>query len=238
MVSGQAFLKGCLDLLIECQEIGLKVTIQRIPGHEGIKGKEGADRAAKRAAIKGVRRRVRPVDETGKGIYWLASAVKRRIQQGSKDAWAKAWERDKAGKPAKQLIKAPNKRTLLYWASLRKATASILTQFRTGRTGSNHYLWKINRRESLRCHCGLGNQTPRHILMVCPLYEDQRRTMWQRIRGVKRTAQAYEIPGEKEAVVAVAEFMVNTGSRRNYPYPRDLSCIYVRVQYICGHGAH
>lgn len=108
------------------------------------------------------------MDETGEGINWLASAVKRRIRQGSKDAWAKTWERDNAGKRARQLIKAPNKSSLLYWAGLQKATASILIQLRTGRIGLNHHLWKTNRRESPRCQCGLGNQNPRHILMICP----------------------------------------------------------------------
>lgn len=56
-------------------------------------------------------------------------------------------------------------------------------QLRTGIIGLNQYFWRINKRESPLCQCELSEQTPRHILMECPLYIDEREAMWKRIQG-------------------------------------------------------
>jgi ribonuclease HI len=139
MVSGQEYIRDCVRLLQECKDTGIDVTLRWIPGHEGVPGNEAADRAAKKAALKGVRRNIVPRDIS----HWtmLGAAAKRRIRQSAKDAWERSWDKQKSGKPTKKLVTHPSKRTLLYWNSLRKATSSILMQVRTERIGLAHYLW-------------------------------------------------------------------------------------------------
>jgi ribonuclease HI len=190
MVSGQSFIQQSLNLLVECEQEGIDVRFYWIPSHEGIAGNEAADRAAKRAALMGAHRQVVPGDLHDGHWTWLASAARRRVRQSIKDAWKQAWDKEKAGKPTRKLISAPSKKVMRYWGGLRKATSSILIQLRTERVALNQYLWRINRRESPRCPCDLSSQTVRHILTECQLYVEQRQTMWDRIRGLRRTTEA------------------------------------------------
>jgi ribonuclease HI len=208
MVSGQEYIRDCVHLLSECTDMGIDVTLRWIPGHEGVPGNEAADRAAKRAALTGVRREIVPGDIS----HWvmLGAAAKRRIRQSAKDAWERSWNKQKSGKPTKKLVTRPSKRTLQYWTYLRKATSSILIQLRTERIGLAHYLWRINKRDSPYCTCGLSGQTARHILMECPLYTEERDQMWARIKGFRRTTDLQALLNEKSAAVAIAEFMLNT----------------------------
>lgn len=46
-----------------------------------------------------------------------------------------------------------------------------------------HFLYKINEAESDKCYCGEGSQTPRHVLLQCPLYADLRKQMLDKIRA-------------------------------------------------------
>ena len=50
-------------------------------------------------------------------------------------------------------------------------------QLRTGRIGLSAYLARINRRETARCECDLGNQTVTHVLLECPLHQEERNKM-------------------------------------------------------------
>ncbi|KAI7978242.1 hypothetical protein EIK77_003561 [Talaromyces pinophilus] len=208
MVSGQEYIRGCVRLLQECKDLGIDVTLRWIPGHEGVPGNEAADRAAKKAAIRGVRREIVPGDIS----HWvmLGAAAKRRIRQSAKDAWERSWDKQKSGKPTKKLVTRPSKRTLQYWRYLRKATSSILMQVRTERIGLAHYLWRINKRDSPYCPCGLSGQTVRHILMECPLYREERDRMWSRIKGFRRTTDLQALLNERSAALAISKFWIET----------------------------
>ncbi|RAO74375.1 uncharacterized protein BHQ10_010387 [Talaromyces amestolkiae] len=114
MASGQLYIRECLRLLRECMDVGINATLRWIPGHENVPGNEMADRAAKKAAIQGVRREVVPGDVSTGGWIMLGAAAKRRIQQSTKDAWEKAWDKQKSGKPTKNLVTRPSRRTIQY----------------------------------------------------------------------------------------------------------------------------
>ena len=121
------------------------------------------------------------------------------------------WAKEATSRPTKRLIEAPTKKTLEYWSGLRKATGSILMQLRTGRIGLGAYLNRINRRETARCDCDLGSQTVTHVLLECPLHQDERDWMRSALSDKGITLSRDELLTRPEARTAVAEFMVKTG---------------------------
>ncbi|KAJ6094457.1 hypothetical protein N7467_001970, partial [Penicillium canescens] len=124
----------------------------------------------------------------------------------------KTWAKETTSRPTKRLIEAPTKKTLEYWSGLRKATGSILMQLRTGRISLGTYLNRTNRRETARCGCDLGNQTVSHVLLECPLHQDERDWMRSALSNQGGAAlHRDKLLTRSEARTIVAEFMVETG---------------------------
>jgi ribonuclease HI len=165
IVSGQAYLHEAIETLHWCESNDIPISFHWIPGHEGIPGNKAAGKAAKDAAEGGY------IQIRDGQTYWLAAAAKQQIRQCMTDAWEKLWGNQKSAKPTKRLIDKPHKKILTYWSGLRKATTSILIQLRTGKIGLSHYLSRIKVRDSARCECNLGSQTPRHVVLICPLLQ-------------------------------------------------------------------
>jgi ribonuclease HI len=114
MVSGQVFLKACLELEGWCREAGFHVVFRWNPGHDGIDGNEKADELAKTAAVRG------PIPEEAKRMVRLGAAAKRVVRERSKKEWVQAWKKEKTSRPTKRLIQAPGPQVLRYWKRLRK----------------------------------------------------------------------------------------------------------------------
>jgi hypothetical protein len=111
------------------------------------------------------------------------------------------------------LVKTPDKKVLRLFESLSKPYTSILIQMRSMRIALNHFLFKIKAVESDECYCGEGPQTPRHVLMQCPLYADLRKTFLDKIRSTDLgDSTDYDaIVTHSQATRYVAEFMLQTG---------------------------
>ena len=84
-------------------------------------------------------------------------------------------------------------------------------QLRIERSGLNAYLHCINRRESARCDCDLGNQTVIHVLLECPLHQDERDRMRSALSDQGIALHQDELLTRPEARTIVAEFMIKTG---------------------------
>jgi hypothetical protein len=84
-------------------------------------------------------------------------------------------------------------------------------QLRTGRIGLGVYLTRINRRESAWCDCELGNQTVAHVLLECPLHQEERDWMRRALSGQGIVVSRHELLTGLEAPTIVADFMVKTG---------------------------
>jgi hypothetical protein len=133
MVSGQIFLKACLELEGWCREAGFNVIFNWIPAHDDIDGNEKADELAKAAAVRG------PMSNKANHMVWLGAAAKRVVRERLKKEWVQAWKK-KTSRPTKHLIQARGPQVPRYWKGLRKATSSVLIQLRTERIGLNQYL--------------------------------------------------------------------------------------------------
>jgi Ribonuclease HI len=210
MPSGQIYLEGCLRILEWCAG-KIQIEIRWVPAHEGILGNETADMLAKEAATAKVNH---DQDHNHNSYIRLAAAAKRGIKQDIKAVWEKSWSKTgRTARRTRRLIEAPNKSNLAYWKGLRKASSSVLIQLRTGIIGLAEYLAKIKKVDSPRCQCNMGNQSVRHVLLECPLLEEQRHEMMNELfeEGVSMTLGEEEMLREAKAAPIVAKFMIATG---------------------------
>jgi hypothetical protein len=81
------------------------------------------------------------------------------------------------------------------------------------RIALNYFLYKIKAVESDKCYYSEGSQTPRHILIQCPLYANLRQTLLNKIRMTDlRDSTDYDaIISHSQATRYVAEFMLQIG---------------------------
>jgi hypothetical protein len=188
----------------------------------GVPGNETADVEAKLAATGGVGSgadQLAAGDSAANQIQslsdrvLLAATAKRRVRRRIKERWAQEWAKERTGKPNQRLVKVPDKKVLRLFESLSKPYTSILIQMRSMRIALNHFLFKIKAVESDQCYCGEGSQTPRHILMQCPLYADLRKTFLDKISltDLGNSTDYDAIISHSQATRYVAEFMLQTG---------------------------
>jgi ribonuclease HI len=202
----------------------IPVEIRWIPAHVGVPGNETADVEAKLAATgeKGGGTEQRPAGDSAvanriqppSDRVLLASTAKRRVRRRIKKRWALEWAREKTGRPNRRLVPAPDKKNLRLFENLSKPYTSILVQIRSMRIALNHFLFKINVSDSDECYCGEGSQTPRHVLLQCPLHADLRKTLLDKIRartGLTNITDYDAIVSDSQAARYVAEFMLRTG---------------------------
>jgi hypothetical protein len=102
---------------------------------------------------------------------------------------------------------------LRLFESLSKPYTSVLIQIQSIQIALNHFLFKIKAVESDECYCGEGSQTPRYILMQCPLYADLRQTFLDKIRmtDLRDSTDYNTIVSHSQATRYVAEFILQTG---------------------------
>lgn len=87
-------------------------------------------------------------------------------------------------------------------------------QLRTGRIGLGAYLDRIKRRDTARCDCELSNQIVNHVLLECPLHQNERNRMRSALSDQGIAFRRDELLTRPEARTIVAEFMVKTGLKR------------------------
>jgi hypothetical protein len=96
--------------------------------------------------------------------------------------------------------------------TLPKPLSSIIVQMRTEKIGLKWFLsqWKVPDVTSADCECGRGNQTVRHVLLACPMFNDLRREVWN--EGTTRPARMglREILNTPKLARKAASFMIQT----------------------------
>ncbi|RFU25059.1 hypothetical protein B7463_g11279, partial [Scytalidium lignicola] len=107
-------------------------------------------------------------------IYRLQSAIKRIIKKECLLDWRKEWPMAEAAAQYRQWWGNELQKGIEGLYKMQKAMSSVLIQMRTGKIGLKAYLHRINRAESSLCDCGEDDQTVRHVLETCYLFEEQR----------------------------------------------------------------
>ncbi|KAJ5714391.1 uncharacterized protein N7483_011572 [Penicillium malachiteum] len=122
--------------------------------------------------------------------------------------------RDRTGRPNHRLVDVPAKKNLDLFKGLSKPYTSILVHIRSMRIGLKHFLYKIKEVDSDQCGCGEGSQTPRHVLIQCPLHTEIRKDLFNKLSktDLRPGDLDYEtIISHPQATRYVAEFMIKTG---------------------------
>jgi hypothetical protein len=68
----------------------------------------------------------------------------------------------------------PSGKVLSLHQGLHKAESSLLVQLRTGKIGLRDFLHNIGVPEVTSAACGHERETPKHVTIFCPLYQDTR----------------------------------------------------------------
>lgn len=165
----------------------IPIEIRWIPAHAGIPGNESADVEAKLAAENAPGSEQGflgsgPRQEADPGTR-LMSIARREVQARVLDRWKWEWAREPTGRPTQRLVKAPDKKNLRLFETPAKGILVYPDPNAIDEDWALHFLYKINEAESDKCYCGEGSQTPRHVLLQCPLYADLRKQMLDKIRA-------------------------------------------------------
>ncbi|KAF7586252.1 hypothetical protein BBP40_009189 [Aspergillus hancockii] len=72
------------------------------------------------------------------------------------------------------------------------------------------YLSRTSRCETARCNCDLGNQTVIHVLLDCPLHQDEHDLMRSALSDQGVALRRDELLTRSDARTIVAEFIIKT----------------------------
>ena len=146
-----------------------RVNIQWVPGHSGILGNDIADSCAREAVAHQQRLRQ---------SFTSVAFIRRQIQYAGQREWQNIWQACSCGAAycttAKDIpLWGPTwKPTKL--PKTNQMTASTIHQLRLGHGYFRSFLIRLPKYNSSRCHCSKPVQTPKHLLLGCPLYREER----------------------------------------------------------------
>jgi ribonuclease HI len=140
---------------------GITITVRWTPGHEGIKGNETADEAARRAIVDGSSQKESLPLYLRKTLLASKPAVKQEYNAKLKEKAAKLWTKSpRYAQLGKTGPAESSKKYLKLIAPLPRRQASLLTQIWTGHIPLAKYLHRIGKRDSPKCPaCGQADET-------------------------------------------------------------------------------
>lgn len=168
-----------------------------VPGHEGVKGNEAADKEAKKAAQGYSNRQLTPF--LRKPLPISKSAAKQAFMKALKDKTKRMFKKSpRYGKVSRIDPSLPPATFRRDTAHLPRRNTSILIQLRTGHIALNRHLHRINRADSPECpSCHGASETTDHFLFHCPAYEGPRRELRNALG--QAASQPRKLLGDKKA---------------------------------------
>jgi hypothetical protein len=187
---GRDLLQRIAKSFFALKEKDIDVEFRWVPGHSGVCGNEQADKAARAAA-----------SQAGGLTAPLARRVREAaglIKSIAHDRKCNSDQLDPEGLPGQFTWKPdqalPGRHTLRLYGAFTSEQASILIQARTGHCRLNQYLSRIGVVDDAKCSCGIDDETIRHILCVCPLWAEQRKTL-RAVAGEREGDVSYLLGG-------------------------------------------
>jgi ribonuclease HI len=145
----------------EMESGGWKTRFRWIKSHVGNSGNEMADKLAKEASGK---------TEIPISCNRIPkSAIKRDLEETSKETWQREWETTNKGRTTKEYF--PNVAERL---QRKMNLTQNFTTLVTGHRNLKSYLYRFKIIEAPDCPCGKGNQTTEHVLYDCGILQEDR----------------------------------------------------------------
>jgi hypothetical protein len=202
----------------DCKEIDGVIRVRWTPGHEGIRGNDLADVAAKEAAEGykcSIERALPRYLRKAEGLPMNKSAVRQDFLRGLHEDWKDIWSLS----PRYTRIYAidtslPSSKFLELVDGCTRSQASLLMQLRTGRIALNRHLYKLSKIATPQCpHCPQEEETVRHVLFDCPSYRSARVQLRRSLR--RRAHDLGFILSDRSARKPLFAFIHATGRFRN-----------------------
>lgn len=158
------------------QHKGATIHLLWAPGHTDVQGNERADYLAKEAAKEEPSTTTVSLAFIGTQIRAIQQREQRREYQTYKD---KAILANNQTYAATYLLKLS--KTIQTPRETKREITSAFYSLKLGHGYFNSYLTRFQKRDSSLCSCG-SPQTPKHLLLSCRLYRNERKTLQHELR--------------------------------------------------------
>jgi hypothetical protein len=157
----------------------IRVTVQWVPGHKGVKGNKRADEQAKKAITEGSSDKQQLPRLLRKMLPHSRSTAKWAFRETLKHNTQKLWQKSpRYARMKKTDPTTPSNKYLKLIANLPWKLASILSQLRTGHTLLAKHLHHIGKVDSPICpECQQGEETLQHFMLHCTAHREARRIL-------------------------------------------------------------
>jgi ribonuclease HI len=217
--SGQYIIQEILQVTAGLRAQGTKVTLQWVPGHEGVRGNELAHKYAQKSTTRG-----NEVDEEP-APRLKSQALSARILKERE----RLFNRTLAGMFTRTIDRAlPKKHMAKVYDTLSRQDAVILVQLRTGHLGLNSHLARIRRADSTVCQCGAEEETVRHFLFQCPQWSAHRRAL-QEALGERRGDLSFALGGWSGRIERRTGKQVDGSKEKWKP---DMAALKAVIQFV------
>lgn len=133
--------------------------------------------------------------------------LQKNIYKNGKERWQRRWQQGEKGQHLRKLVASPSQAVRRLHEGRPKPESAILTQLRTGKVGFNAFLYNrsVPGVWSRRCACEQGAMTVKHVLLVCPKWQDIRQEI-----GFLRRDMRWALT-TREGAAAAIKLIVETG---------------------------
>src|SRR2546423_5731959 len=177
----------------------MQIRLHWAPGHTNVEGNELADEAAKQATKMACR-----VPKSSLPF------LKRMINERRTSEWQEHLRglKEKPNTYSQSVKDCSKPRKSLPKILFPRKTISAFYQLKIGHGYFRSYLKRFAGQESDRCSCG-NRQTPAHLLLECKEYREQRRTLKDKLRGLRLSLPL--LLNSKLGLIPTLTFLRDTG---------------------------